>query len=49
MHGVFVVSPGVGAPEALTRTRECVVAVPGLDLLRTVVGVGNCSGAEVDK
>lgn len=34
---------------ALAKTRECVLAIPGADLLDTVVGIGTCSGAEVDK
>lgn len=34
---------------ALTRTRECVIAIPAVDLLDTVVGVGTCSGTAVDK
>lgn len=34
---------------ALRRTRECVVAIPGADLLDAVVGVGTCSGADTDK
>lgn len=34
---------------ALTRTRECVIAVPGVDLLDQVVGIGTCSGADTDK
>lgn len=34
---------------ALTRTKECVVAVPTADLLDTVVGVGTCSGRDTDK
>ncbi|MBN8929393.1 MAG: flavin reductase [Rhodospirillales bacterium 69-11] len=34
---------------ALTRTRECVIAVPTVDLLDVVVGVGTCSGADTDK
>lgn len=34
---------------ALRRTRECVIAIPGVDLLDTVVGVGTCSGADTDK
>ena len=34
---------------ALDKTRECVLAIPGADLLDTVVGIGTCSGAEVDK
>ena len=34
---------------ALCKQRECVVAIPGVDLLDTVVGIGTCSGADVDK
>jgi flavin reductase (DIM6/NTAB) family NADH-FMN oxidoreductase RutF len=34
---------------ALKRTRECVIAVPGADLIDAVVGVGTCSGADTDK
>lgn len=35
--------------QALRKTRECVIAVPTVDLLDRVVGIGTCSGAEVDK
>lgn len=34
---------------ALRRTRECVIAIPTVDLLDRVVGVGTCSGADTDK
>jgi flavin reductase (DIM6/NTAB) family NADH-FMN oxidoreductase RutF len=34
---------------ALRRTRECVIAIPTVDLIDTVVGVGMCSGADTDK
>lgn len=34
---------------ALRKTRECVIAVPGADLLDRVVGVGTCSGTDTDK
>lgn len=34
---------------ALKKTRECVIAIPAVDLIDKVVGVGTCSGAEVDK
>ncbi len=33
----------------LAKTRECVLAIPGVDLLDVVVGIGTCSGAEIDK
>ncbi len=31
------------------RSRECVINLPTADLLDTVVGIGNCSSADVDK
>ncbi len=34
---------------ALKRTRECVIAIPTIDLLDRVVGIGTCSGADTDK
>ena len=33
----------------LRATKECVIAVPGLELAPIVVGIGNCSGRDVDK
>ena len=34
---------------ALQATKECVIAIPSLELAQKVVGVGNCSGRDVDK
>ena len=34
---------------ALRATKECVIAIPALELARKVVEVGNCSGRDVDK
>jgi flavin reductase (DIM6/NTAB) family NADH-FMN oxidoreductase RutF len=34
---------------ALQHSRECVLAIPAVDLLNTVVGVGTCSGKDTDK
>lgn len=34
---------------ALRKTRECVIAIPAVDLLDQVVGIGTCSGADTDK
>ena len=34
---------------ALRKHRECVIAIPTVDLLDKVVGVGTCSGADTDK
>lgn len=34
---------------ALRRTKECVIAVPPAEFAKTVVAIGNCSGADTDK
>ncbi len=34
---------------ALRKTKECVIAIPTVDLLDKVVGVGTCSGSDTDK
>lgn len=34
---------------ALKKTRECVIAIPAVDLLDKVIGIGTCSGADTDK
>lgn len=34
---------------ALEKSRECVIAVPTVDLIDTVLAVGTCSGLDVDK
>ena len=34
---------------ALSKTKECVIAIPTVDLMDTVVGIGTCSGADTDK
>lgn len=35
--------------DALLKSKECVIAIPAIDLLDKVVGVGTCSGADTDK
>jgi flavin reductase (DIM6/NTAB) family NADH-FMN oxidoreductase RutF len=35
--------------DALTKSRECVLNIPSVELAKQVVGVGNCSGNKVDK
>ncbi|MBW4793233.1 flavin reductase family protein [Pseudomonas tolaasii] len=44
-----IIGPWDHSFAALRRTRQCVIAVPGVDLAQTVVDIGNCSGAETDK
>lgn len=34
---------------ALRKTKECVIAIPTVDMLDAVVGIGTCSGADTDK
>ncbi len=34
---------------ALTASRECVIAIPTVDMIDTVVGIGTCSGRDTDK
>ena len=35
--------------ELVRRSRECVINVPAVDLIRAVVRIGNCHGRDVDK
>jgi flavin reductase (DIM6/NTAB) family NADH-FMN oxidoreductase RutF len=34
---------------ALCKNRECVIAIPTMDMLDKVVGIGTCSGVDTDK
>jgi len=34
---------------ALQKTKECVISIPTVDMLDTVVGIGTCSGVDTDK
>ena len=34
---------------ALRQTKECVIAIPTVDMLNKVIGIGTCSGADTDK
>lgn len=45
----LVVGPWDHSFTALRDTGECVIGIPGRDLLETVVDIGNVSGAHVDK
>ncbi|WP_029354121.1 flavin reductase family protein [Bosea sp. 117] len=44
-----VVSPADHSFSALRAARECVIAIPAVEMAQKVVGIGNCSGSEVDK
>lgn len=34
---------------ALKSSRECVISIPAVDMIDTVVGIGTCSGQDTDK
>jgi flavin reductase (DIM6/NTAB) family NADH-FMN oxidoreductase RutF len=44
-----VIGPWDFSYKALRATRECVIAIPTVDLASKVVEIGNCSGEQVDK
>ncbi len=48
---VFAIATGVWNHSfaALRKNRECVIAIPTVDMLDEVVGIGTCSGADTDK
>ncbi len=35
--------------KALIHTRECVLAIPTVDLMEKVISIGDCTGTQVDK
>lgn len=35
--------------EMIRQSRQCVINIPTRDMAKIVVGIGNCSGAEIDK
>jgi flavin reductase (DIM6/NTAB) family NADH-FMN oxidoreductase RutF len=45
----FMTGPWNYSCKALIKNRECVIAVPTADMSKTVVSIGACSGAEVNK
>ncbi len=44
-----VIGPWDHSQAALKATRECVLAIPTMDLAETVVAIGNSSGRDTDK
>jgi flavin reductase (DIM6/NTAB) family NADH-FMN oxidoreductase RutF len=44
-----VVSSGDHSFAALRKTKECVIAIPSVEIADLVVKIGNCSGRSVDK
>lgn len=48
LFGTFIWT-GNHSHEMIRRSRQCVVNVPTLDMIDTVVAIGNSSGSEIDK
>lgn len=44
-----LISSGSHSFEMIRKSGECVVNIPTVDLIEKVVGIGNCSGSDVDK
>ena len=44
-----LISSGNHSYDLIRQSKECVINVPTVELAKTVAGIGNCSGAEVDK
>jgi flavin reductase (DIM6/NTAB) family NADH-FMN oxidoreductase RutF len=44
-----IIAEGNHSHDMIRRSKQCVINVPTSDMARTVVGIGNCSGADVDK
>jgi flavin reductase (DIM6/NTAB) family NADH-FMN oxidoreductase RutF len=44
-----IIASGNHSYGMISAARECVINVPTVELARVVAGIGNCSGAEVDK
>ncbi|HEY0298502.1 MAG TPA: flavin reductase family protein [Arachidicoccus sp.] len=44
-----IIGPWDFSYTALRETGECILAIPGVDLIKKVVDIGNCSGSEIDK
>lgn len=45
----LIIGPWDYSFKALRATKECVIAIPTVDLASKVVDIGNCSGEDVDK
>jgi len=44
-----MIASGNHSFELIRRSGECVINLPTAEMLDTVVGIGNCSGAQIDK
>jgi flavin reductase (DIM6/NTAB) family NADH-FMN oxidoreductase RutF len=46
---MFLTGPWNYSYKALTRTKECTLAIPTVDIAETVVKIGACSGSDTNK
>jgi flavin reductase (DIM6/NTAB) family NADH-FMN oxidoreductase RutF len=44
-----IIASGNHSFELIRQSGECVINIPTVDLIDEIVGIGNCSGTEVDK
>lgn len=44
-----IIGPWDHTFKTLRTTKECVIAIPTVEMAKTVVDIGNCSGADEDK
>lgn len=44
-----LISSGNESFEMIRKSKECVINIPSIELAKTVVSIGNCSGIDVDK
>ena len=44
-----VIAGGNHSFEMIRKSRECVINIPSAKMIDTVVGIGNCSGSDLDK
>ena len=47
----FAIKTGSGnhSFDAIQKSKECVIAIPTVDIIDQVVGIGTCSGVDTDK
>lgn len=44
-----LISSGNHSFNMIAQSKECVINIPTADMIKTIVGIGNCSGSDTDK
>lgn len=44
-----LISSGNHSFEMIKKSKECVINIPTADMIKTVIGIGNCHGDKIDK